>query len=119
MLWSISSLAQLGLPLTFFFFSSRRRHTRCSRDWSSDVCSSDLTTGRPGIRFGLIDQALAPLEDTLARPQLRPALVDRGCRVAFQCRTCNTHVGDRESVVEGKRVDLGGRRIIKKKKRKN
>src|SRR5205809_1617969 len=28
--------------LYFFFFSSRRRHTRCSRDWSSDVCSSDL-----------------------------------------------------------------------------
>src|SRR5256884_4132493 len=28
----------------FFFFSSRRRHTRCSRDWSSDVCSSDLGT---------------------------------------------------------------------------
>src|SRR6266511_6266085 len=30
----------------FFFFSSRRRHTRFSRDWSSDVCSSDLATGR-------------------------------------------------------------------------
>src|SRR2546422_11755314 len=28
-----------------FFFSSRRRHTRCSRDWSSDVCSSDLRKG--------------------------------------------------------------------------
>src|SRR5271169_5325425 len=28
----------------FFFFSSRRRHTRCYRDWSSDVCSSDLTS---------------------------------------------------------------------------
>src|SRR6266436_7626803 len=28
--------------MCFFFFSSRRRHTRCSRDWSSDVCSSDL-----------------------------------------------------------------------------
>src|SRR5690554_7186662 len=27
-----------------FFFSSRRRHTRCGRDWSSDVCSSDLLT---------------------------------------------------------------------------
>src|SRR5690606_41071689 len=27
----------------FFYFSSRRRHTRFSRDWSSDVCSSDLT----------------------------------------------------------------------------
>src|SRR3989449_8478409 len=30
----------------FFFFSSRRRHTRCSRDWSSDVCSSDLDVPR-------------------------------------------------------------------------
>src|SRR6266498_4310890 len=28
--------------MSFFFFSSRRRHTRCGRDWSSDVCSSDL-----------------------------------------------------------------------------
>src|SRR5690606_39602661 len=28
----------------FFFFSSRRRHTSFSRDWSSDVCSSDLQT---------------------------------------------------------------------------
>src|SRR5438067_5885650 len=28
----------------FFFFSSRRRHTRSKRDWSSDVCSSDLST---------------------------------------------------------------------------
>src|SRR6266436_7580418 len=32
----------MGLSF-FFFFSSRRRHTRCSRDWSSDVCSSDLS----------------------------------------------------------------------------
>src|SRR5207302_5304560 len=32
----------------FFFFSSRRRHTRFSRDWSSDVCSSDLPAGRFG-----------------------------------------------------------------------
>src|ERR1041385_4977731 len=30
------------LLVFIFFFSSRRRHTRCSRDWSSDVCSSDL-----------------------------------------------------------------------------
>src|SRR2546429_8974726 len=36
-------LRQLPQRLFFvFFFSSRRRHTRCSRDWSSDVCSSDL-----------------------------------------------------------------------------
>src|SRR5690606_41091723 len=33
----------LYLPAYCFFFSSRRRHTRFSRDWSSDVCSSDLT----------------------------------------------------------------------------
>src|SRR5207253_4298526 len=31
--------------LVFFFFSSRRRHTRWPRDWSSDVCSSDLVLG--------------------------------------------------------------------------
>src|SRR2546429_6718140 len=31
----------------FFLFSSRRRHTRCSRDWSSDVCSSDLAPSGP------------------------------------------------------------------------
>src|SRR6266436_2416646 len=31
-----------SLCFAFFFFSSRRRHTICSRDWSSDVCSSDL-----------------------------------------------------------------------------
>src|SRR2546421_5327851 len=30
----------------FFFFSSRRRHTRSDRDWSSDVCSSDLFQGQ-------------------------------------------------------------------------
>src|SRR5437870_12361703 len=30
------------LNVVFFFFSSRRRHTRWPRDWSSDVCSSDL-----------------------------------------------------------------------------
>src|SRR5260370_40823849 len=38
--------------LVFFFFSSRRRHTRFKCDWSSDVCSSDLdlTTRRYGAR---------------------------------------------------------------------
>src|SRR2546426_9388462 len=34
---------------TFFFFSSRRRHTRLQGDWSSDVCSSDLSW-TPSIR---------------------------------------------------------------------
>src|SRR5207245_572792 len=35
-----------NVHLLFFFFSSRRRHTRCYRDWSSDVCSSDLLPQR-------------------------------------------------------------------------
>src|SRR5947209_16105254 len=34
----------------FFFFSSRRRHTRYWRDWSSDVCSSDLERHVNGLR---------------------------------------------------------------------
>src|SRR5205814_3728591 len=33
-----------------FFFSSRRRHTRCLSDWSSDVCSSDLARRSPPAR---------------------------------------------------------------------
>src|SRR5690606_41195213 len=36
----------------FFFISSRRRHTRFSRDWSSDVCSSDLS----GFAYQLYDK---------------------------------------------------------------
>src|SRR5207247_5774084 len=35
-----------------FFFSSRRRHTRSTRDWSSDVCSSDLTYVAAGGHVG-------------------------------------------------------------------
>src|SRR5207245_3656606 len=35
-----------GVCLVSFFFSSIRRHTRCYRYWSSDVCSSDLTARR-------------------------------------------------------------------------
>src|SRR3712207_7576634 len=36
--------------MLFFFFSSRRRHTRYWRDWSSDVCSSDLGVISAGSR---------------------------------------------------------------------
>src|SRR3712207_9433261 len=41
----------------FFFFSSRRRHTRYWRDWSSDVCSSDLDLIN-GRRVVLIDDSI-------------------------------------------------------------
>src|SRR5207249_7052569 len=49
-----------------FFFSSRRRHTRSKRDWSSDVCSSDLMT----IWFVLASSAEAPFS---VWPRLRLA----------------------------------------------
>src|SRR5204863_3477031 len=41
----------------YFFFSSRRRHTRSLRDWSSDVCSSDLAGGlcSDDVAYGIAD----------------------------------------------------------------
>src|SRR2546428_6483210 len=42
----------------FFFFSSRRRHTRSDRDWSSDVCSSDLNSTKR--MWGVITPAVPP-----------------------------------------------------------
>src|SRR5215475_16013576 len=49
-----------------FFFSSRRRHTRFSRDWSSDVCSSDLL-GLGGQRAGELDALLQPVRQAAGR----------------------------------------------------
>src|SRR5699024_11725179 len=59
----------------YFFFSSRRRHTRSKRDWSSDVCSSDLAVGR--------DIAVDDTVTILADPD-NPALVGAVYRVASQ-----------------------------------
>src|SRR5690606_40439979 len=42
----VDAATWLPAGAVLFFFSSRRRHTRFSRDWSSDVCSSDLRPGR-------------------------------------------------------------------------
>src|SRR3712207_7051883 len=41
--------------MVFFFFSSRRRHTRYWRDWSSDVCSSDLKQATTTTDVKLVD----------------------------------------------------------------
>src|SRR3954467_9519966 len=75
----------------YFFFSSRRRHTRLSCYWSSDVCSSDLTSTRHASRRSGGSRGAPPLSRA------------RGGRE------------DRKSVGWGKRGELGGRRIIKKK----
>src|SRR6185295_19794539 len=55
---------------SFFFFSSRRRHTRYWRDWSSDVCSSDLhEPHRRALQHRRGRRGSAPLR---ARRQRRP-----------------------------------------------
>src|SRR5207249_8443907 len=78
------------------FFSSRRRHTRSKRDWSSDVC---FPISNPSAR---VDRASArAFREVLPPPP----------RQARQLRSEERRVG--------KSVDLGGRRISIKKKRKN
>src|SRR5690606_22933265 len=79
------------LPCLLFFFSSRRRHTRFSRDWSSDVCSSDLLhvlgddphhlvldpveeLGREGLPVIHEDEPEAILGRVLAAPVRAPPL---------------------------------------------
>src|SRR6266536_5954860 len=62
-----------GHDIAFFFFSSRRRHTRSTRDWSSDVCSSDLLCPCASWRWAadehFIDLAVATYEQVY--PNLR------------------------------------------------
>src|SRR5437879_11197690 len=77
----------------FFFFSSRRRHTRYIGDWSSDVCSSDLCVG------GFIREATHCCQPLVNRRWSQVKLRSEERRV-------------------GKSVDLGGRRMIKKKKKR-
>src|SRR5436305_4069557 len=84
-----------------FFFSSRRRHTRCGRDWSSDVCSSDLEGAGA---CATIVQAPAP-----SRP------IPKSFAGASLLALVLTWKRSEERRV-GKSVDLGGGRIIKKKK---
>src|SRR5207245_4526650 len=64
-----------------FFFSSRRRHTRCYRDWSSDVCSSDLKrvalgcarTGRHALQVSIGEH---PLRQRRERDAADPLLLE-------------------------------------------
>ena len=79
-------------------FSSRRRHTRYIGDWSSDVCSSDLQkeNGDWAIIGDPTEGALVVLA---GKAELNQSTLNRS-----------------EERRVGKSVDLGGRRIIKKKK---
>src|SRR5690606_41149284 len=55
----------------FFFFSSRRRHTRCSRDWSSDVCSSDLDRAAVDAMLGEVTADLGLPDVVMFNPSAR------------------------------------------------
>src|SRR5256885_5314811 len=61
----------------FFFFSSRRRHTRLQGDWSSDVCSSDLATAKMvnyAVLYGKTPYTLA--KDIGVTPQAAQEFID-------------------------------------------
>src|SRR5439155_14887701 len=74
----------------FFFFSSRRRHTRWPRDWSSDVCSSDLLPGQDASRLSKLSSRI----ETVVGDLQNPADCTRFCegrseerRVGKECRS--------------------------------
>src|SRR3712207_9397670 len=110
----------------FFFFSSRRRHTRYWRDWSSDVCSSDL----PGAqRLAVTSGGTIPdrgLFGVFLVGEKASRVGELDEEMVYESRVGDVFLlgssswrsgGGRESVVEGKSGDLGGRRIIKKKQK--
>src|SRR5438093_7179169 len=65
----------------FFFFSSRRRHTRLVSDWSSDVCSSDLERCGAGVGPARVE---SEMRDHLADLLARDAVLQRAPEVAAQ-----------------------------------
>src|SRR5438128_7915675 len=98
-----------SIMFVFFFFSSRRRHTRCYRDWSSDVCSSDLI--KPVIleqeefpRFHIGESMTgeaAQLVRRLGLEQIGKRRVGKECR----CRWLPDHCKKKENKEESKRIE--------------
>src|SRR3712207_6986680 len=102
----------MSIRTMLFFFSSRRRHTRYWRDWSSDVCSSDLITDFPARSashrsFGHESEGTGPGLCTILPANFLELRTREVRRIPLPRRSEERRVG--------KSVDLGGRRIIKKK----
>src|SRR5206468_8996358 len=105
----------------FFFFSSRRRHTRSDRDWSSDVCSSDLVQwmhGEVGERGMLpLAEAEAVVRSlSLAMHGERHMLVPLLELREFDEYTTTHSLNRSEERRVGKSVDIGDGRVMKNKK---
>src|SRR2546422_6711627 len=97
----------------FFFFSSRRRHTRCSRDWSSDVCSSDLFLFA-SLFWGAYEQAgstLTLFADRYVRLELLSLKLYASWFVSVRSEE---HTSELQS-----RLHLVCRLLLEKKKNKN
>src|SRR2546421_13107377 len=82
MVYNVSLVSLLYCFFLFFFFSSRRRHTRSDRDWSSDVCSSDL-------------------DDYIARRRFPDARADTqdGLRLAWRDRWLHVRPSNTEPII--------------------
>src|SRR5437868_7932497 len=87
MIWFL--VAHFGERRFFFFFSSRRRHTRSKRDWSSDVCSSDLVhqalgvigvVGEPERMPQLVGHRVLHVEADCVRVRSEERRVGKECR---------------------------------------
>src|SRR5690606_40485925 len=93
----------------FFFFSSRRRHTRFSRDWSSDVCSSDLEGEDMIVEVlsGAIRAGTSVLYASAGE------LISQRAGVINLGTEGSMLAGDRESGAEGKGGGPGGRATSK------
>src|SRR5690625_5717247 len=86
--------------LVFFFFSSRRRHTRWPRDWSSDVCSSDLgRSPRMGsAKAGSMIVAAADARNLI--PLIQEFVPERNsCNIGLYIGTVDDFKGFQTSVV--------------------
>src|SRR5438445_3804556 len=83
----------------FFFFSSRRRHTRYWRDWSSDVCSSDLTAHLTRVA----QDTAGGRQVLVVRLHERPILVKWAVRGVS--RVSEGSVRDKAQLAEGRPVD--------------
>src|SRR5262245_64354564 len=97
--WSHRFKSLLFVP--FFFFSSRRRHTRCLSDWSSDVCSSDLGELRAqgytprALPFDVLDGQVRNIEVEIAGSSAASEIV----LVGAHYDSVTSSPGDRKSVV--------------------